>query len=137
MLTYLFYTGIVFGSLHLLYIAFANTRWDEEAVGVLHQRELHLAHLLELWSAPDIQAMSANRSDRQSLFARMSQFLLADVLRLLKSRSCGLWTLFWGGLFLCGYGLVKAKALLGWGRNDLNFLAGLELAVVRSLPKEI
>ena len=135
MITLLFYAGVSFGFLHLFYIAFANTRWDEEEIENLNQRELHLAHLVKLLDAPDVRAMSRDRTQRRGLFSGMSRFLLADVRELLRSNSLGLSTLLWGGLFILGYTLVKAKSVISWGRNDLHFLAGLELAVVRSLAK--
>ncbi len=129
----LFFVGIVVGCGYLFYLKMCAVTWDETERRRLFQEELHLGHLLELMEARDIRQMVADPLQRSSLFQSFSAFLLEDVSNLVKKYPVGPVGLCRLSLFYLGYAVIKAKSWIRWGREDLHFLAGLELALIRSL----
>ena len=80
-----------------------------------------------------MQALMANHSDRQPLFLEFSEALKRDVLSVVSFSNFNLKTLCLVGLFLLSYYLIRVKGYFFCGRNDLRFLSGFELALVRTL----
>ena len=131
----LFYVGIAVGLFYLFYLRMSTVTWDEFERRELFKEELHSGHLLELMEAPDVRQISADRRQRDTLFQGFSAFLLEDVRQLKGRYPMGLSGWCWLGLFYLGYCMVRAKSWIRWGRGDLRFLAGLELALIRSIRR--
>ncbi len=131
------YTIAIFLALggYLLYLQFSSLRWDESEIRFLEHLELHLAHILPLLEAPDVQMLLKDPDSRRRLFLDFSSDLREDVVGLWRHRKLDLTALLLVTCFFLGYYGMRLKAKVLCGRNDLRFLSGLELALVRQLGK--
>jgi len=134
-LVVLLYSVAIFSVLggYLAYILFSSMRWDESEVRSMERLELHLAQILRLLEAPDVNMLLRDRQSRQRLFLEFSENLRGDVVHLLKSRRLDLGIQLFAATFFFSYYFLRIKAYLACGRNDLRFLSGLELALLRRL----
>ena len=98
--------------------------------------ELNAAHILRLLDAPDVRLILQNRAARQDIFLEYSDALMEDMqtLRRLGRVRAGALPLM--GLFFVSYYVLRAKARLMCGQRDLQFLSGLELALLRSVARD-
>jgi len=131
------YTIAIFLALggYLLYLQFSSLRWNESEIRLLEHLELHLAHVLPLLEAPDVQMLLKNPDSRRRLFLDFSSDLREDVVELWRHRKLDLTALLLVTCFLLGYYGMRLKAKVLCGQNDLRFLSGLELALFRKLGK--
>ncbi len=131
------YAAAVFSVMaaYIFYLQFSFLKWDESEIRLLERLELHLAHVLRLLEAPDMQMLLRKPESRQRLFLDFSSYLKDDVVELLRSRKIGGATLVFVCTFFLSYYLMRVKARVICGRNDLRFLSGLELVLCRRLEK--
>ncbi len=132
----LYTTGILFvlGG-YLFYLQFSSLHWDESEIRFLERLELHLAHILRLLDAPDVKMLLKNPKSRQRLFLEFSSHLREDVVGLWRFRKLELTVLLFVATFFLSYYGLHLKAYFLCSRNDLRFLCGLELALLRKLEK--
>ncbi len=118
---------------YLAYEQVAGVRWDAREIRRIEQMELNAAHILRLLEAPDVRLILQNRTSRQDIFLEYSGALMEDIQTLRRlgrfRRPTALPLL---ALFFTSYHLLRAKARLLCGKRDLQFLSGLELALLRS-----
>jgi hypothetical protein len=119
--------------LYLFYQYVSGLRSDEREIRSVEQIELHLAHILRLLEAPDVRLLMEVPTSRQALLLEFSDCLRKDVLALLRAKALGMTSLLMVGVFFLSYYLIRFKARLMCNRNDLRFLSGLELALLRTL----
>ena len=131
------YAATVFAALagYVVYLQYSSLRGDESEIRVLERLELHLAHILRLLEAPDVGALLQAPASRQRLFLDFSSYLKEDVLAVLRTRKLRPASILLLGVFFLSYYPMRLKARLSCGRNDLRFLSGLELALMRSLQE--
>jgi len=86
-----------------------------------------------LIEAPDVQLLLQDESARLELLLEFSDCLKEDVMRLLKSGGLRISSTVIAGVFLLSYHVIRFKARLIPGRNDLRFLSRIELALFRSM----
>jgi len=115
------------------YIYVSSIRWDSLELRELQRVELQLAHILQLIEAPDVQLLLQDESARLELLLEFSDCLKEDVMRLLKSGGLRISSTVIAGVFLLSYHVIRFKARLIPGRNDLRFLSRIELALFRSM----
>lgn len=120
---------------YLLYIQVSSLRWNDAEIRFLERLELHLAHILPLLEAPDVKVLLRDSGSRQRLFLDFSSDLRKDVVELWRSRRLDLTALLLLALFFLSYYGMRLKAYVFCGRNDLRFLSGLELALLRKLER--
>ena len=132
---YLIYTVVVFLILTvlLLYLHCTSLYWDEPELRALQQLELHLAQILKLLEAPDVVMLMKNRQSRQGLLLEFSENLKADVVELWCSRKLDLHASMISSAFFFAYYGIRLKSYLWCGKDDLRFLAGVELLLCRKL----
>ena len=115
------------------YIYVSSIRWDAVELRELERVELQLAHILHLLEAPDVRMLLQDESSRQDLLLEFSTCLKADVMKLIKAGGLRISSVLIAGIFLVSYYLIRVKAKLISGRNDLHFLSRIELALFRSM----
>ncbi len=120
---------------YLLYIQVSSLRWNDAEIHFLERMELHLAHILPLLEAPDVKMLLKSPDSRQRLFLDFSSDLRKDVVELWRSRHLDLTALLLVAFFFLSYYGMRLKAYVLCGRNDLRFLSGLELALLRKLER--
>lgn len=98
----LLYTGAVLFAVGFygVYLPLSSVRGDEREIRLLEGMELHLAQILPLLEAPDVQMLMATRQSRQSLFLDFSSYLKEDVLALIRSGRLDVQTLILACFFL-------------------------------------
>jgi hypothetical protein len=116
-----------------VYTFVSSIRWDSAEVRELEKLELQLAHILQLLEAPDVQILLREESSRQDLLLEFSSCLKEDVVKLMSTGGLRISSLLFAGIFLLSYYLIRLKAKLVSGRNDLQFLSRIELALFRSM----
>jgi hypothetical protein len=115
------------------YVYVSNLRYESDELRELEKVELQLAHILRLLEAPDVRMLLEDETKRLDLFLEFSVCLKEDVQRLARNGSLGIKSFLIVTLFLLTYHLLRLKARLSSGRNDLQFLSGIELALFRSM----
>jgi hypothetical protein len=105
--------------------------WDERERRRLEDVELRLGHILHLLEAPDVRMLLEDSRKRRELFLDLSSSLRRDVLELIRLRALSFGSLFFVGVFFVSYYLMRLKAMVSCGKNDLRFLSGLELMIFR------
>ncbi|MBI2821515.1 MAG: hypothetical protein HYX74_04770 [Acidobacteria bacterium] len=133
-MAYLYLVGIAVALVcYVFYHHASSLQSDEREIRSVEQVELHLAHILRLLDAPDVRLMMEIPASRLSLLLEFSDYLRKDVLALLRLRALKMRSLLWVVAFFASYYLIRIKARLLCGRDDLRFLSGVELALFRSL----
>ncbi len=120
---------------YLFYLQVSSLRWNDAEIRFLERLELHLAHILPLLEAPDVKMLLKSPDSRQRLFLDFSSDLRKDVVELWRSRRLDLTALLLVAFFFVSYYGMRCKAYVLCGRNDLRFLSGLELALLRKLER--
>ena len=115
------------------YIYVSNLRWESDELRELERVELQLAHILQLLEAPDVRMLLEDETKRLDLFLEFSVCLKEDVQRLARSGRLGVTSILFVTVFLLSYHVFRFKARMSSGRNDLQFLSGIELALFRSM----
>lgn len=118
--------------LYLFYTQVSGLRWDETERRRLEEVELRLGHILRLLEAPDVKMLLDNPNSRRQLFLDFSESLRKDVLELSRIRVFGVKSLAFVAIFFASFYLMRLKAAVICGKNDLRFLSGLELAIFRA-----
>lgn len=108
-----------------------SLRWTEAERRLMERAELNLAHLLQMLDQPDMRWLMREHGHRQYLFLEFSDYLKEDVLKLARLRRLYLTSPLFAGIFFLSYYLLRLKARLFCGRNDLRFLSGLSIALFR------
>lgn len=116
-----------------VYTFVSSIRWDTAELRELESVELQLAHILQLLEAPDVRMLLQDESSRQDLLLEFSACLKEDVMKLIKSGGLQISSVLLTAVFLLSYYLIRVKAKLVSGRNDLHFLSRIELALFRSM----
>lgn len=86
---------------------------------------MHLAEIVRLLEAPDVQMLMARVGARRTIFLEFSKNLREDVEKLLRLGALRPAGLFYVGLFYAAYCFLTLKAQFFCHRNDLRFLAGV------------
>lgn len=107
--------------------------WREDERRRFEQAQLNLGNLLSLIEAPDFGLLAHSHPARRYLFLEYSRFLKEDVLSLVRLRRLSPSACLWAALFFLSYFCIRLKAKLYCAPNDLRFLTGLELGLVRNL----
>ena len=134
----LLYTLAVFVVLggYIAYIQFSSLRWSQSEVRLLDRLELHLGQVLRLLEAADVQLLLRDGgASRRRLFLSFSEDLRQDVVKLVRSRKLGPMALILAITFVLTCTAMRLKARLFCGVNDLRFLTGLELTLLRQMEK--
>ena len=117
------------------YYELLRLEWTEAECRRLEAAEVELAQVLRLLDSPDVRVLMTRHSDRQHLFLEYSDALRRDVLLLLRFRDVGGKTLCLIGVFLVCYFLIRCKAYLFCGRDDLRFLSAMGLRLFRTVDQ--
>jgi hypothetical protein len=135
MIYYFFLAGFVLLMGYVFYHQVCALRWEESEIRRLEALELDIAIVQRLIEAPDVRWLMQQRRSRQDLFLEFSKGLKRDVVTLLRWRALSFTATGWACLFLLCYYVLRIKARLVCGSGDLQFLSGLELALIRSMPE--
>jgi len=115
-----------------MYLYVSSLRPEDNEIRNLDQDRLQLGHVLKLLEAPDVQFLMEDDSTRKDIFVDFSEDLRQDVAELLERGRIPLTSLPTLAAFLLVYHSLRLKARLFCGREDLRFLANLELILWRA-----
>lgn len=133
MISFIFISAALLLVFSGLYLHVCSLRWNESELRELEQVELHLAHILRMLEAPDVRVLLEIPKARDDLLREFSACLKEDVLQLLKIGGLKPSSFFLVGFFFLSYHLIRLKARIFSGRDDLRFLSVLELALYRTM----